>query len=175
MNRTPEPHLPWYRYPWPWLLMLGPFLVIVAAAVTVWIAIESDDGLVADDYYKQGLAINQENSRNRRAAELGLTAQLTWEAATRIVRVNLMAAQANDRRPEVLILKLSHPTRSDFDQTLRLQRGANGQYLAVLNGNPGEQGGRWYVSLEDDRGDWRMKTLWAASKQPELMLQPDLG
>jgi hypothetical protein len=34
-------------------------IVIVAGAVTVWLAVVSNDGLVTDDYYKQGLAVNQ--------------------------------------------------------------------------------------------------------------------
>lgn len=37
--------------------MLGPFVVIVAAAITVYLAVISNDGLVDDDYYKQGLSI----------------------------------------------------------------------------------------------------------------------
>ena len=49
---------PWYREPWPWILMSGPAAVIVAGAVTTWMAFASADGLVADDYYKRGLAIN---------------------------------------------------------------------------------------------------------------------
>ena len=50
---------PWYREPWPWILAAGPVAVILAGIVTVWLAIKSNDGLVADDYYKQGLEVNQ--------------------------------------------------------------------------------------------------------------------
>mgnify|MGYP000916835605 FL=1 len=48
------PAKPWYREPWPWLLMSGPGLVVIAGVVTAWIAFSGADGLVADDYYKQG-------------------------------------------------------------------------------------------------------------------------
>lgn len=41
---------PWYRHRWPWLLMAGPGTVLVAGAITTWIAFASADGLVADDY-----------------------------------------------------------------------------------------------------------------------------
>ena len=57
MNTIPQ--TPWYRDPWPWILMAGPAAVVVAGAITLWIAFASADGLVAGDYYKQGLAINQ--------------------------------------------------------------------------------------------------------------------
>ena len=39
--------------------MAGPFVVVVASLASAWIAIASDDGLVAEDYYKQGLLINR--------------------------------------------------------------------------------------------------------------------
>ena len=58
---------PWYREPWPWILMAGPFTVVVAGMITLWLALESSDGMVADDYYKRGLAINQTLSRERLA------------------------------------------------------------------------------------------------------------
>src|SRR5689334_25396707 len=65
----------WYREPWPWILMAGPLLVLAAGTMTVWLAIKSDDGLVAVDYYKRGLAINQETARARRAEQLGMAAR----------------------------------------------------------------------------------------------------
>ena len=59
MQMTGKDIGPWYREPWPWLLMAGPAAVVVAGFATLWLAVSSNDGLVADDYYKQGLAINQ--------------------------------------------------------------------------------------------------------------------
>lgn len=67
---------PWYKERWPWLLMAGPAIVIVAGAVTVWLAVVSNDGLVTDDYYKQGLAVNQQLHRDHQAGNLGLHADV---------------------------------------------------------------------------------------------------
>ena len=39
--------------------MAGPAVVIVAGFITAWLAIESNDGLVDDNYYKVGLSVNQ--------------------------------------------------------------------------------------------------------------------
>ena len=58
-TQTRRDSLPWYKERWTWLLMLMPATAIVAGFITLWLAITSFDGLVADDYYKQGLAINQ--------------------------------------------------------------------------------------------------------------------
>ena len=41
---------PWYREPWPWILMAGPGIVIIGAVITIWLAVVSNDGLVTDDY-----------------------------------------------------------------------------------------------------------------------------
>jgi hypothetical protein len=38
--------------------MAGPAIVIVACAVTTWIAVATADPLVAEDYYLRGLTIN---------------------------------------------------------------------------------------------------------------------
>ena len=165
MSLKNETTLPWYRHRWPWLLMLGPFLVIVAAAITLWLAIRSDDGLVADDYYKQGLSINQETSRNRRAAELGLTAQATYDPARRLMRVVLKGD--NGALPNTLLLKLSHPTRGGLDQSFTLQRDDGGGYSAS---SPTDPGGRWYASLEDDARQWRLTAEWNSAQQPVLQL-----
>jgi hypothetical protein len=48
---------PWYKEPWPWILMAGPVIVIVAGVITAWLAVISNDGLVSDDYYKQGMGL----------------------------------------------------------------------------------------------------------------------
>ena len=65
---------PWYKEPWPWILMVGPVVVIIAGILTAWLAIKSHDGLVEDDYYKEGLAVNQRLKRDHKAGDLGLLA-----------------------------------------------------------------------------------------------------
>ena len=54
-TQTRRDSLPWYKERWTWLLMLMPATAIVAGFITLWLAITSFDGLVADDYYKQAI------------------------------------------------------------------------------------------------------------------------
>ena len=68
LSETSEP---WYRHRWPWLLMSGPAIVVVAGFYTAYLAVRTDDGVVADDYYKRGLEVNQELRRGQAAAALG--------------------------------------------------------------------------------------------------------
>src|SRR5512140_1636724 len=76
MNPNKMRAQPWYREPWPWILMAGPAAVVVAGFVTAWLAVRSDDGLVMDDYYKEGLAINKTIGRSETAERLGIHAEL---------------------------------------------------------------------------------------------------
>ena len=161
---------PWYRHRWPWLLMLGPFVVVVAGLITAWLAVRSNDGLVDDDYYKQGLAVNQATSRNQRALELDLHAELTFDNPHRLLRVVLRSSKAVVF-PATLKLSIAHPTRSGRDQALLLRADGPASYSAglVIPLN-----GRWRITLEDDAREWRLADDWEFEKQPVLTLSGTL-
>ena len=40
---------PWYREPWPWIVMSGPAIVVVAGIYTAFLAFSTSDTLVAKD------------------------------------------------------------------------------------------------------------------------------
>lgn len=137
---------PWYRHRWPWILMSGPAIVIVAGVITTWIAFATSDGLVADDYYKRGLGINAVLKREEAAVRLGIDARL--ERAGGQVGVQLRGAA-----PPVLFLSLVHATRAGNDVRLRMERAADGGYRAAL---PPLAAGHWRAVLDDPRGEWRV-------------------
>ena len=137
---------PWYREPWPWILMSGPAAVIVAGAVTTWMAFATADGLVADDYYKRGLAINAVLKREQAAAQRGIEARILHSAGQ--VRVLLRGVE-----PPALFLSLVHATRAGNDLRLRLERAPDGSYAAAL---PPLAAGHFRLILEDPRGEWRV-------------------
>jgi hypothetical protein len=156
----------WYREPWPWLLMTGPFAVVVAGFFTLWLAIRSDDGLVADDYYKRGLAINQTLSRAQLAAQLNLGARIMFGADLRTVRVELAGDSAS---PEVLRLRLVHPTRSVADQSIILHTVTQGVYAGDL---VAPVAGRRVVMLEDIARTWRLAGEASNEAQATVVLVP---
>jgi uncharacterized protein len=152
---NPETPDPWYRHPWPWLLMAGPAIVVVAGFVTLSLAIQSSDGLVADDYYKQGKAINMTLTRDARAHELGYRARVEMGTAGRIT-LNFFASAPN---VNALRLTLHHPTRAGFDREILLARVADGNYTAAM---PPIDASRWRVTLEDEARTWRLTGDWNA-------------
>lgn len=145
---------PWYREPWPWLLMAGPATVVVAGAITVWIAFATSDGLVAQDYYKQGLAVNRVLEKEDRAARLGLRADVELAGDRHRVAVNLAGAE-----PRELTLRFAHATRSGHDLALRLIRIGPGRYEAAVPQAMPQ--GRWNVHLEGPGGEWRLAGEWS--------------
>lgn len=155
---------PWYKQPWPWLLMTGPFVVVVAGFVTAWLAIRSNDGLVVDDYYKQGLAINQQLQRDQRAGELGVQAQVLRSGMQ--LRVMMTGVGAAGQL-EKLTLRLTHPTRAGMDQAVDLAAEGQGFFSGKLST---EISGRWHVVLEDPSGQWRLQGDWQADAMEPLQL-----
>ena len=156
----------WYREPWPWILMAGPLAVIVAAFFTLWLAIRSDDGLVADDYYKRGLAINQALSRAQHAAQLNLSAFITFSTDVRRVRVSVAG---NFAWPDTLRLRLVHPTRAMADQSIVLHAVTQGVYAGDLTV---PIAGRRVVMLEDIARTWRLAGEASNEAQASIVLAP---
>jgi hypothetical protein len=146
MRVKPVASGPWYREPWPWLLMSGPAAVILAGGVTTWIAFASADGLVAEDYYRQGLAINKRLAREEAARRQGISATVSLEK-------NLLRVRLSGAAPEALFVHLAHATRAGYDQRLRLTPVGAGVYEAAL---PPLAAGRWRIAIEDPRGAWRI-------------------
>lgn len=157
---------PWYREPWPWILMTGPAIVVVAGFTTAFLAVKSNDGLVEDDYYKQGLEINQTLDRDRMAANMGLRGEFSLSGDKSSLVGTLTASQGKSL-PEVLSLHLNHPTRAGLDQDVTLVRIGDGKYSGKLE-NP--ISGRWYVTIEDGQKQWRLTTEWNMEKQASVNL-----
>jgi len=59
MTQEEQNAKPWWQYGHVWLIIAGPAAVVVAGFVTLAIAIKTPDPVVAEDYYKRGLNINQ--------------------------------------------------------------------------------------------------------------------
>jgi hypothetical protein len=136
---------PWYREPWPWLLMAAPAAAVLAGAVTLWLAI-GPPRAVAEDYYKRGLAINQDLRREETARARGIEASVAREDSRLRVRLSGQA-------PAALRAHLVHATRAGHDFQLTLARGAGGEYEAML---PPLAAGRWRIALEDPAREWRI-------------------
>ena len=137
----------WYRQPWPWLLIAGPLLVVIACMATTIIAVRSDDGVVAGDYYKRGLLVNQRLPKDGAVTpHYAATVDLDREGAVRL------RPEAGDAAGDFLRVTLHHPA-SGTRETLTLRRGDDGSFEGTLAQS---REGRWIVTVESI--DWPLPT-----------------
>jgi len=155
MDRSPGP---WYKEPWPWLLMIAPAASVVMGGIFWVLAVRTEDGLVADDYYQQGLAVNQVLDREARAATLDLRGVLSFNPERTRAR---LALQPVPPPSSPVTLRLVHPTRAGEDQLIRLIASSSGTLEGKMRP---PASGRWHVVLEDEAGTWRLAGTWYTEK-----------
>ncbi len=145
---------PWYRHPWPWILMAGPACAVVAGFVTMYIAFTHADPLVVDQYYKDGLAINRVLERDHAALARGYRASVVLNGDRTLVRVRM----DGENLPAELVLHFIHLTRAGFDRNFPLLQIQPGLYEGSLRL---PDAARWNVELEDAQRQWRLTGIWS--------------
>lgn len=161
-----QPARPWYKEFWPWFLLTILGLAVVMGTTTLVLSITSFDGMVADNYYKKGLAINKVLEQDDAARELGMRASLRIDDVTGDVTVDLVG----DARPERLLLELIFPTQ-DRDQSVTLEHVHGGRYHGQL---PERLEYRWYVQLHPEATNpvWRLTGEISLPRRDALWLEP---
>lgn len=160
---SPAARRPWYREPWPWIVMAGPAIVVVAGIATAIIAFRGADGLVADDYYKQGLGINRQIARDEAARQLAIAGEV--QVLPGVVRVTLRSTAP---LPDRVTLRFAHPARASEDRVLHLARTAGGAWEAPL-AQP-LSAGRWRAIVET--AQWRVATQFDTKAAEAAALSP---
>jgi hypothetical protein len=149
--------------------MLGPAAVVVAATYTGWLAFSRQDALVVGDYYKQGLAINQDLHRDRVATSMGLSLNGRYDAASGTLNGTLRSF--GQPIAGKVLLHLAHPTQPEKDIQLTAQPNRHGDFSVGL---PMLERARWEVLVEGERRDWRLSGTWNWPRQQMLDLKADL-
>jgi len=152
---------PWYKQFWPWFLITFPAIAVVAGIATMILAVNSDDGLVNDNYYKEGLAINQKLGKKQKARELSLEANANWDKLTQTITLRLTGKLSE--LPPRLTMQLAHPTRANNDQSVTLflspdKKSYTGRIDTVKQGN-------WIIILEPEQQNWRVNGRVTLPKQ----------
>lgn len=146
-----ERNMSWYRQPLVWLVIAIPASSVIMGIAMIVISVRSFDGMVADDYYRRGLEINRDLSRDETAMKRGLKAEVVVDPAMGMLRARVTSAADTGALPARLTLLLAHPTRAGMDRSLVLESSEPGVYrgrLAPL------APGKWHVLLEAE--NWRL-------------------
>jgi uncharacterized protein len=155
---------PWYRQFWPWFLMALPASAVVASLVTVFIAVTHQDNLVVDDYYKQGLAINQSLQQQQTAKLLGLSANAIYDQVSDKITLIISANSPID--DPILKLTLAHATLAVRDQVIFVKRESANKYVAKLKNF---RTGKWHLILAPEDEHWQLKADVTLPKQHWLL------
>jgi uncharacterized protein len=154
LNNDSQQVLPWYKEPYVWMLILFPMLAVIGGIVTTILAVQSDDGLVVDDYYKQGLEINRTLERDKVALDYNLDADIQLDQKLEEVSIT-MSSVLGFVYPKNLSVTFLHATRSGLDKEVNMLLTQENIYrgnLSVL------AAGKWYVHIQYD--NWRLiKTI----------------
>ena len=134
------------------MVLAIPASAVVAGAVILVLANTTWDGLVADDYYQQGMQINRSLARDAEAARLGLEAAVSFPAPgvveARVSRVDGATAPLSGDR---LNLSFTRAARAGKDVRVPMTRDAPGIWRGT---HPAIAPGKWYVELGNDL--WRL-------------------
>lgn len=141
---------PWYKHFWPCFIVALVGSVVVASFATLYIALNNPDGLVSDNYYKEGLAINQRLEQDNRASELGVVVELEH------IDNELSAELQGANNVSALKVQFAHPLDSEKDFSLTMARQSNTRFVGQLETEISE---RYYISVSDIKNDWRVRRL----------------
>lgn len=145
-----------------WLLVGVPAAAVIMGVVIVALASNGPTDLVRDDYYKAGLAINEDLTAEEAGEALGLTASLTTRGPGRMLVVVSQQQEPFDTVQELLI-ELPHPTLAEQDLRFTASAVTPGRWVALA---PRFEGTRTLLAYPPD-GRWRLKRVG-------LQLQDDL-
>lgn len=145
--------------------MAGPFIVIIAAVYTAGLALSTRDGLVTDDPYKKGLAVQETLHESAAAQALGLSAGVTLVEGSARVRLHSRLPGGFSAPPSITFT-LSHPTLAGVDQTVVLTRQGE-VYVGKLNL---PRSGHWLILVEDAAKSWRLMASAMLPSSGEIVI-----
>lgn len=139
---------PWYREPWPWIILGILSLGWVSGLSILTIGLSNPPEIVSGDYQQLGRALVDTHERTQRARDLGLSGGLRLQGGEVLLE---LVAHAPSSLPETVLVQFLHPASSDGDSTALLRRDAEGVYRGELATSPH---GRANVRVLDIEQTW---------------------
>ncbi|WP_018716910.1 FixH family protein [Arhodomonas aquaeolei] len=146
-----EDQKPWYRQFWCWFVFAPLGIWVIAMIGTVVVLNDNMVDLVVDDYSQLGKTYIQERAAYDRADELGVGVRVHVQRDSG--RVTL-ALDGIDNPPDILRMKLVHPTAAKQDLGVELKRDGTGLYRG---GTGVAIDSRRYVLVEPGDGSWLLR------------------
>ena len=164
--------IPWFKQPLVWMLIAIPLSAVVMGVIMFYLAVTTDDGLVAEDYYKKGLTINRQLKKEEVAKQLELSAIVDVDANSGFIRVIFNNGQMGEY-PSQIQFALKHATKEQLDQSIVLQKGIENNYVGSIAN--GVQQGVWYIeltnALDQQAVQWRLQKRAKLQKLTSVKIQ----
>lgn len=144
---------PWYKQFWPWLLIAIPGSSVITGTIMLTVAFNGKDTLVRDEWYKDGMAINQRMEKRNKAKDAGISAVASFDKEENIVTLRLNNVPS--QQDQELALELIHPTLEQRDIKAPLFRTPDNRYFAKLPVTPS---GFYYTLLSSQQGGWEIES-----------------
>ena len=163
----PTPVSPWYKEPWPWVLIAIILIPMIVAAVRISIYNDYKVEMVVDDYYKKGKAINQEFDREKLAKTFGISALVNFEGHNIVLDMN-----HNGQAPEIASLMISfyHSTQGFKDFSLMATARADKKFSAVLPDQ--DLAGKWQLTIEPHDKKWKIQKNIILPSDEQIIITP---
>jgi hypothetical protein len=165
MNKSQQVTPPWYKQFWPWFLIAVPIISLALGITMLMLAINTEDSLVVDDYYKQGKAINNKLEKIRNAKTLNIRTEITF--LDNKVELRFLSEDLN--QGAALTLEFYHATQSERDFSLNLTQQANGIYQAPLEN---ALAGKWRIGLLPYHREWKVQQDFILPRSGPIIFEP---
>lgn len=123
-----------WKQPWLWITLAPLILSVVLGLTMLNISFHIQDGLVTDEYSKEGLAINERIEKEENAKNIKAQATLSTDPISG--ELTLIFSSTNENKPDTLILEVIHPIIKDQDTKVVLTHQGEGQYLGMIDSAP---------------------------------------
>lgn len=139
---------PWYKEPWPFILISITGLGVVAGSTLAFIGLTNPPEIVSGDYVQFARGLVDTNVRTGRARELGLSGSMSLSGDHLVLNLNALEL---DALPERLLVQFQHPAYSERDAVVMLERTEAGQFSGRISEPPH---GRAQVIVTDLEQTW---------------------
>ncbi len=150
-NDSLENTRPWFKEPYVWLMLGLPTASVIACIFLISLAVSTKDTLVRDNYYKDGMAMNQELKWDKKAKNMDI--KLSLSITKNSAEIHILSSRLNPST--TLQLKISHPTLADKDRDAFLQLKPNTKMYQGFIDEVEE--GRYYIQVESAEQQWRIR------------------
>ena len=169
MMQTGNTVTPWYKQFWPWVLIGLPTSVVIASVVTYFLAINGMDSVISKDYYKEGLAVTADLERDKKAADLGLSADIAIDGQNVTMKLSASdAATVHSLAGQPILLEIENLSFQDKDLSASLVPKGDGIWQGKIPANMSQA--TWLARLIGP--DWRISHRLENTTPTHIVLKP---